>query len=103
MGDRGSVNRPIASRPYNRAMPKRSYGTGHVYEKSGSYYARWRPPDGRLLNRKIGPVRVAGETSGLTRAQAECQFRKMQEADSSRPVRFSGRPPHRWGDGELAA
>jgi integrase len=64
---------------------RRSSGTGHVYEKWGSYYARWRTPDGRLLNRKIGRVRALGERDGLTRTQAERQFRRMQEAEEHTP------------------
>ncbi len=50
---------------------RRSAGTGHVYEKWGSYYGRWRTMDGRLLNRKVGKVRSVGERDGLTRTQAE--------------------------------
>jgi integrase len=66
-------------------MPKRSYGTGHLYEKSGSYYGRWHTLDGRFLNRKLGPVRAPGETDGLTRSQAEREFRRMQEAEELAP------------------
>jgi integrase len=67
---------------------KRLAGTGHVYEKWGSYYGRWRAPDGRLLNRKIGRVRTPGERDGLTRAQAERAFRGIldEEARSPRPA-----------------
>ncbi len=32
---------------------KRRAGTGHLYEKYGSYYGRWRTLDGRLVNRKV--------------------------------------------------
>jgi integrase len=56
-----------------------------LYEKWGSYYARWRTSDGRLLNRKVGPVRTPGERDGLTRTQAERAFRRMQEAEEHRP------------------
>jgi integrase len=66
-------------------MAKRSYGTGHLYEKSGAYYGRWRTVDGRWLNRKIGRVRTPGETDGLTRSQAEREFRRMQEAEELAP------------------
>ncbi|MGO9321173.1 MAG: hypothetical protein ACLQBY_10290, partial [Solirubrobacteraceae bacterium] len=52
-------------------------GTGHVYEKWGSYYGRWRTSDGRLLNRKVGKVRSVGERDGLTRTQAEREFRRL--------------------------
>jgi len=65
---------------------KRPYGVGQLYEKSGSYYGRWRTPDGRRLNRRIGPVRATGDSDGMTRAQAERAFRKLQadEATKSR-------------------
>lgn len=66
---------------------KRSYGTGELYEKHGSYYARWRASDGRKLNRKVGPVRSPGSSDGLTRAQAERAFRKLQGAEEQRPSR----------------
>lgn len=66
-------------------MPKRSYGTGQLYEKSGSYYGRWRTSAGRRLNRKVGPVRTPGESDGLTRLQAERESRRMQEAEEHAP------------------
>ena len=66
-------------------MAKRSYGTGHLYIKADSYYGRWRTPDERLLNRKIGPVRKVGTREGLTRAQAERAFGQLQDAEARRP------------------
>lgn len=66
-------------------MPKRSYGTGQLYEKSGSYYGRWRTSSGRRLNRRVGPVRTPGERDGLTRLQAERELRRMQEAEEFKP------------------
>ena len=72
---------------------KRSYGTGELYEKHGSYYARWRTSDGRKLNRKVGPVRPPGTSDGLTRSQAERMFRKMQEVEEKRPSRRRGVEP----------
>ncbi len=68
---------------------RRSAGTGHVYEKWGSYYGRWRTTDGRLLNRKVGRVRSVGERDGLTRTQAEREFRRLQDAEERAP-----RPRH---------
>ena len=67
---------------------KRHAGTGHLYEKWDSYYGRWRTLDGRLLNRKVGPLRSLGGRTGLTRAQAERAFRRMQdeEEDTPRPL-----------------
>lgn len=73
-------------------MAKRRYGTGHLYEKSGSYYGRWRTLDGRQLNRKIGPVRSQGGADGLTRAQAEREFRRMQDAEERAPRPTPGVP-----------
>jgi len=66
-------------------MAKRSYGTGQLYEKSGCYYGRWRTATGRRLNRRIGQVRAPGEADGLTRSQAEREFRRMQEAEEHAP------------------
>jgi len=60
---------------------KRPYGTGHVYEKHGAYYGRWRTPDGRLRNRRLGPTREAGSSRGLTRAMAERALRQAQQAE----------------------
>jgi hypothetical protein len=72
---------------------KRSYGTGELYEKHGSYYARWRTSDDRKLNRKVGPVRTPGSSDGLTRPQAERMFRKMQDVEERRPSRRRGVEP----------
>ena len=66
---------------------KRSYGTGQLYEAAGSYYGRWRTPDGRKLNRRIGRIRATGTADGLTRAQAERAFRRLQEDEDANPSR----------------
>jgi integrase len=66
-------------------MRKRGYGTGSLYEKSGSYYGRWRTSDGRYLNRRVGAVRTPASSDGLTRSQAEREFRKLQEAEELTP------------------
>ena len=73
---------------------RRNHGTGHLYEKAGSYYGRWRTPDGRLLNRRVGGIRSPGERDGVTRAQAEREFRRMQEEEdrNPRPARGSDVP-----------
>ena len=70
-------------------MSKRGRGTGHLYEKWGSYYGRWRTLDGRNVNRIIGPIRSPGSTDGLTRTQAERAFRRLQDVEerAPRPVR----------------
>src|SRR5215218_10436481 len=58
--------------------PEASLRHGQLYEKNGSYYGCWRTPDGRRLNRRLGAVRAAGQSNGITRAQAERAFRKVQ-------------------------
>ena len=68
-------------------MRKRSYGTGQLLEKHGSYYGRWRTSDGRKLNRKLGAIRSAGASGGLTRSQAERAFRQLQDAEERSPSR----------------
>ena len=52
-------------------MSKRGRGTGHLYEKWGSYYGRWRTLDGRNVNRIVGPVRTPGSADGLPRVMSE--------------------------------
>jgi integrase len=66
-------------------MSNRGRGTGHLYEKWGSYYGRWRTLDGRNVNRIVGPVRTPGSTEGLTRTQAERAFRRLQDAEERAP------------------
>src|SRR5215207_8390012 len=63
---------------------KRPPGSGQLYEKWGSYYGRSRTPDGRRVNRKIGPIRTKGGSDGLTRAQAEQAFRRVQSEEAAR-------------------
>jgi integrase len=72
---------------------KRQYGSGRLYVKSGSYYARFRTPDGRRLNRRLGAVRARGSSEGLTKAQAEAALRRMVEAENRhRPPSLEERP-----------
>ena len=66
-------------------MNKRGRGTGHLYEKWGSYYGRWRTLDGRNVNRIVGPIRTPGSNDGLTRPQAERAFRRLQDAEERTP------------------
>ena len=73
-------------------MPKRAYGSGSLYEKHGAYYGRWRAPDGRILNRKVGGVRREGSSEGLTRAQAEREFRRLQDTEERSPAPPPDRP-----------
>ena len=61
---------------------KRSHGTGRLYVKWGAYFGRWRTPDGRYLNRRIGKVRERGAKDGITRRDAERAMRKLMEAEA---------------------
>ncbi len=55
--------------------------------KWGAYYGRWTTPDGRRVNRRIGKIRVRGESDGLTRTEAERGLRRLIEAEARRPPR----------------
>jgi integrase len=66
-------------------MARRSYGTGQLHEKHGAWYGRWRTSDGRRLNRRVGEVRTPGESDGMTRAMAEREFRRVQQAEERTP------------------
>jgi len=70
---------------------KRNYGTGRLYVKSGAYYGRWRTIDGRQMNRRIGAVRTEGSRDGLTKGQAEAEFRRLREREDARPARATER------------
>jgi hypothetical protein len=70
-----------------RLMAKRPHGTGHVYIKWGAFYGRWRGPDGRLLNRRIGRVRERDSSEGISRRDAERTLRKLIEAEAAAPSR----------------
>lgn len=68
------------------AKPKRSYGTGSLWEDRGNWYGKWRIGD-RQVKRKIGPARQPGTRDGLTKAQAEAALRKLIETEAPAPVR----------------
>ena len=55
---------------------RRTYGTGSVIIRRGNYFGKWRVGD-RQVMRKLGPVRKVGTSTGLTKAQAEAQLRKL--------------------------
>jgi hypothetical protein len=68
-------------------LSRRPHGTGQVYTKWGAYYGRWRAPDGRRFNRRLGVVRERGSAEGLTRRDAERVLRKLIEAKgAARPA-----------------
>jgi integrase len=64
---------------------RRRHGTGSLIERNGTYYGQWRA-DGRLVKRKLGPIRTPGTRDGLTRTQAEAALRKAIEATRPAPV-----------------
>ena len=66
---------------------KRPYGSGQIYEKWGAYYARWRTPDGRRLNRRLGPKRSAGRVG-----RAHARRRLSRRSGGSRPRRRRAKP-----------
>lgn len=59
-----------------------SIGSGRLYTKSGAYYGRFRTPDGRRLNRRLGVIRGRGRADGLTKSQAEVALRRLIEQES---------------------
>ena len=61
------------------ANPRRPYGTGRLYVKSGAWYGRWRI-DGQRVNRKLGRVREPGSRDGLTKREAEAAMRRQIQA-----------------------
>ena len=63
----------------NRKSP-RPYGSGTLYQKSGSWYGRWLVGE-RRMNRRLGPVRSPGGRDGLTRSQAERELRRRMDVE----------------------
>jgi integrase len=55
---------------------RRNHGTGAIVERYGSYHGQWRV-DGKLVQRKLGPVRKPGSKEGLTKAAAEKALRAL--------------------------
>jgi integrase len=64
-------------------MARRTYGTGSLSTIGGSWVGSWYGPDGRRVKRRVGPVRTPGERDGLTRAQAEKEFRRIRDLEAS--------------------
>lgn len=64
---------------------RRRHGTGSIVVRGGSYYGKWREPDGRQVMRRLGQVRPGGSRDGLTKAQAETELRRRMEQPN--PVR----------------
>jgi integrase len=71
--------------------PRRPYGTGHLYQRYGSWYGRWRAADGARLNRRIGPARTPGCSDGMTCTEAERAFARLREKVDGRRDRANRR------------
>jgi integrase len=63
---------------------RRAYGTGTLRVVGRSWIASWYGPDGRRIQRKVGPARSEAHADGLTKAQAERALRRMREIESPR-------------------
>lgn len=88
------------------AMAKRSYGTGSLFEKGGSWYGQWRV-GGRLVKRKLGARREVGTRQGLTKAQAERELRRtmdeVRSVSTAERVRLEGATYAIWKRSEPAS
>jgi hypothetical protein len=78
-------------RESNQARPR---GTGSLLrhrQRSGeeTWYGKWRV-NGRRVMRALGPVRVSGSKTGLTRLQAEATLRQAIEATQISPQAGGG-------------
>jgi integrase len=60
-------------------MARRSYGTGNLRVRRGSWYGQWWVGD-RRVQRKLGSKREPGSRRGLTRKQAERELQRHIEA-----------------------
>ncbi len=68
----------------NGKQGRRAYGTGTLRVVGRSWIASWYGPDGRRIQRKVGPARSEAHADGLTKAQAERVLRRMREIDTPR-------------------
>jgi hypothetical protein len=69
---------------------RRSYGTGSLYVRADSagresWYGKWHS-NGRRVKRRLGPKRGEGNRSGLTRAQAEGELRRLMAEVQATPA-----------------
>jgi integrase len=72
---------PRPSRRRSADGARRSHGTGSLSVRQDgngreTYYGSWYA-NGRRVKRRIGPKRPRGERTGLTRAQAEAELRRL--------------------------
>ncbi len=57
-------------------VSRRPYGSGSIVQERGCWYGKWRVGE-RQVKRRLGPVRPAGSSDGLTRSQAEAVLRRL--------------------------
>lgn len=55
---------------------RRPYGSGSLFVRGRQWYGQWRV-GGRLVKRRVGPVRPTGSSDGLTKSQAEARLRAL--------------------------
>jgi integrase len=78
-------------------VARRPYGTGSLFAKHGNWYGQWRVA-GRLVRRKLGPVRKPGTREGLTQAQAERELQRRIEQETIVVARHSRMTLERAGE-----
>jgi len=70
---------------------RRSYGTGSLFVRADAagreaWYVQWRL-NGRQVKRKIGAKRTPGGSTGLTKAKAEKELRRLVDETVAAPAR----------------
>lgn len=60
-----------------RDMARRAPGTGSIEQRHGSWFARWREPNGTSRSKTLGRVRARHSEDGLTRREAESMLRTI--------------------------
>jgi AraC-like DNA-binding protein len=61
---------------------RRSYGSGSLFSKAGSWYGQWWVGD-RRVKRKLGAVREPGSRNGVTKAQVERELRRRMDTEGA--------------------
>jgi integrase len=70
---------------------RREYGTGTLRLVGSSWIGSWYGLDGRRVQRKVGAARTPSRSDGLTKAQAEREFRRMRESDQGSIAKSAAR------------
>lgn len=72
----------MSTTPPAASKRRRGYGTGTLRVVGSSWIGSWYGADGKRLQRKVGPARSVAERDGLTKPQAEREFRRMRQAEA---------------------